>query len=84
MNTRKYFYSPGMATALLVFLPLTVWGFYKVITENVVSGWGWLWAFLYLFIPLIAVQRYIVSRSGMKYSEFVGNALHTLFGKKEK
>ena len=84
MNTRKYFYSPGMATALLVFLPLTVWGFHKVITENVVSGWSWLWAFLYLFIPLIAVQRYIVSRSGMKYSEFVGNALHTLFGKEEK
>ena len=82
MNTRKYFYSPGMATALLVFLPLTVWGFHKVITENVVSGWGWLWAFLYLAIPLVALQRYIVGRSGMKYTAFVVNALHTLFGKR--
>ena len=82
MNSRKVFYSPGMITSLCIMLPLTVWGFYMAISRHLVVGLGWLWAFLYLFIPLIVTQRFIVMKSGMSYKEFVGNALRTLFGKK--
>ena len=63
-------------------LPLTVWGFYVAISRHLVIGFGWLWAFLYLFIPLIITQRFVVKLSGMSYRQFVGNALRTLFSKK--
>ena len=82
MNERRVFYSPGMVTALVIMLPLTVWGFHTVISQHLLSGLDWLWAFLYLFIPLIITQRFVVKMSGMPYREFVGNAVKTLFGKK--
>ena len=82
MNSRKVFYSPGMITSLCIMLPLTAWGFYVAISRHLVVGFGWLWAFLYLFIPLIITQRFVVKLSGMSYRQFVGNALRTLFSKK--
>lgn len=33
-------------------------------------------------LVFIVTQRFIVMKSGMSYKEFVGNALRTLFGKK--
>ncbi len=84
MNPTGKFYSPGLVSALVIMLPMTVYGFYVIISNNIVTGWNWLWSFLYLVIPLFTVQQCIVKRSGMKYSEFVGNALSVLFGKKEK
>ena len=83
MNESHKFYSPGMITSLLIMLPMTAYGFYTVISQHLVTGWNWLWAFLCLVIPLFGLQRYIIRSIGMDYRVFIGNALHALFGKKE-
>lgn len=83
MNESHKFYSPGMVTSLLIMLPMTAYGFYTVISQHLVTGWNWLWAFLYLVIPLFGLQRYIIHSIGMDYRVFIGNALHALFGKGE-
>lgn len=83
MNESHKFYSPGMVTSLLIMLPMTAYGFYTVISQHLVTGWNWLWAFLYLVIPLFSLQRYIIHSIGMDYRVFIGNALHALFGKGE-
>ena len=81
MNENHKFYSPGMITSLVIMLPMTVYGFYTVISEHLVTGWNWLWAFLYLVVPLFGLQRYIIHSIGMDYRIFIGNALRRLSGK---
>jgi hypothetical protein len=46
-----------MITSLVIMLPMTVYGFYTVISEHLVTGWNWLWAFLYLVVPLLALHH---------------------------
>ena len=70
-----------MITSLVIMLPMTVYGFYTVISEHLVTGWNWLWAFLYLVVPLFGLQRYIIHSIGMDYRIFIGNALRRLSGK---
>ena len=84
LNKNSKFYSPGMYSALVLMLPITTYGYYYYISNDILSSLEWLYAFLYLFIPLIMIQRFIVTKSGMKYSDFVKNATTVLFGKKKK
>lgn len=82
MNKKKKFYSPGMITALVIMLPVTAYGFYFLISNNLMSPLYWMYAFLYLIVPLVIIQRFIVHMSGMKYTDFIKNAAGSLFGKK--
>jgi hypothetical protein len=81
MNQEKKFYSPGMITSLVIMLPVTVYGFYFLVNNNLMSLQYWLFAFLYLVVPLVAIQRFVVRMSGMKYIDFLKNARSALFGK---
>jgi Protein of unknown function with HXXEE motif len=66
-------YSPGMATALLVMLPISITGVVLGVQEDLIAPLDWLWAFLYMLLSLAIAQFTVVRTSGMKYSEFLGN-----------
>ncbi len=78
------FYSPGMLTALAVQFPVAVYGFYYLITERLVRGSYWLWAVLFLLVPLFGLQALIVRSNGQKWTEFMKNAAMAMASGKEK
>lgn len=70
----KKFYSPGMLTAIVVQFPVAVYGFYYLFSNQMVRGIYWLYAFVFLLIPLFGLQAIIVKSNGQKYGEFINNA----------
>lgn len=70
----KKFYSPGMLTAIIVQFPVAVYGFYYLFSNQMVEGIYWLYAFIFLLIPLFGLQAIIVKANGQKYGEFINNA----------
>ncbi|GHV96882.1 hypothetical protein lacNasYZ03_09780 [Lactobacillus nasalidis] len=42
----KTWYNPGMATSLLLFLPISLAYFIYVSQTGLLAGWGWLWSVL--------------------------------------
>ena len=70
----KKFYSPGMLTAVIVQFPVAVYGFYYLFSNQMVKGIYWLYAFIFLLIPLFGLQAIIVKSKGQKYGEFINNA----------
>ncbi len=78
---KKHFYSPGMITAVFVQFPVAVYGFYYLISNGWVRGIYWLYAALFLLVPLFGLQAMIVKSNGQKYSEFMNNARKAMFTK---
>lgn len=78
------FYSPGMFTALLVQLPVAVYGYYYLFSNGLVRGIYWLWAAIFLLVPLFGLQAIIVKSNGQKWSEFAANAAKAMFSRKGK
>lgn len=70
----KKFYSPGMLTAIIVQFPVAMYGFYYLFSNQIVKGIYWLYAFIFLLIPLFGLQAIIVKSNGQKYGEFINNA----------
>ncbi len=79
---KERFYSPGMITALVLQLPVSVFGTWYLFSNHLVRGIYWLWAILYLFVPLLVGQAVIVKSNGMKYRDFIGSAGKNLLHKK--
>ncbi len=79
---KKHFYSPGMITALLVQLPVAIYGFYYLISNGWVKGIFWLYAAIFLLVPLFGLQAAIVKSNGQKYGEFMNNARKAMFSKR--
>jgi hypothetical protein len=75
----KRFYSPGLITALLVQFPVAVYGFYYLISNDLIRGIYWIWALVFLLIPLFGLQAIIVKSSGESYGVFVNNARKAMF-----
>ena len=73
VNPRK-FYSPGMLTAIVVQFPVAVYGFYYLFSNQMVKGIYWLYAFIFLLVPLFGLQAIIVKFNGEQYGEFINNA----------
>ena len=78
MNPSGRFYSPGMVTALVCMLPVSIYGIYFIVSNGLMQPIEWLYSLLYLFVPLIVAQATIVRSTGMKYSEFLKNARNAL------
>ncbi|WP_445217041.1 HXXEE domain-containing protein [Bradyrhizobium sp. Pa8] len=78
----EHFYSPGLATALVILLPISLYTFAYVIHYNLAQPISWLLAFLYMLFGLAIAQQTVVRTSGMKYSEFLRN-VRTAFFKRE-
>lgn len=68
-------YSPGMVTALVLMISISIVGVGVVVGagEGIIGGLDWLWAALYLIGSLAIAQMLVVRTSGMPYSEFLGN-----------
>lgn len=74
-------YSPGMVSALVVLLPITIAGDTYAVRHDLMSPLSWLFAFLYMFAALMVAQQIVVRASGMKYSEFLRNVREAFFSK---
>lgn len=79
---QKHFYSPGLITAAFLQFPISCYGLYYMISNALLIPIHWLWAILFLLVPLFAAQALIVKTSGMKYADFIKNARHSFFGSK--
>lgn len=77
----KKFYSPGMFSAIIVQFPVSIYGFYYMISNHMIRGIYWLYAALFLFIVLFGLQALIVKSNGQSYFEFMNNARKSMFTK---
>lgn len=77
VNPRR-FYSPGMVTALGVQFPVAAYGYWYLFSNGLVRGIYWLWAGLFLLVPLFGLQALIVRSNGRKWSEFAGKAARAM------
>lgn len=80
VNPNK-FYSPGMFSAIIVQFPVSVYGFYYMIYNDMIRGIYWLYAALFIFVALFGLQAIIVKSNGQKYFEFINNARKAMFTK---
>ncbi|MCD7949223.1 MAG: HXXEE domain-containing protein [Erysipelotrichaceae bacterium] len=77
INTDK-FYSPGMISAIFVQFPVAVFGYYYLLMNHMIQPIYFLYAFIFLLVPLFCLQAMIVKSNGQKYGEFINNARKSL------
>lgn len=82
LSGSKRFYSPGLVTAALVLIPISVYSIAYAVQNNLMSPISWLYSFLYMFFGLMMAQQIVVRTSGMRYSDFLKNVRTALFAKK--
>jgi len=75
------FYSPGLATAVFVMLPISIYTIIYVAQNNLMQPVFWLFSVLYMVAGLLTAQRIVVRASGMKYSDFLKNVRAAIFAK---
>lgn len=83
MFDMKRFYSPGLLTAVVVLLPISIYTIVYATHNNLMRTVDWLYSFLYMLVGLLLAQQLVVRMSGMKYSDFLRNVKGTLFSKKK-
>jgi hypothetical protein len=76
----KHFYSPGLATAFVVLLPISLYTFAYVIQHHLVQPYAWALAFGYMLLGLVLAQQIVIRTSGMSYAAFLGNVRAALTG----
>jgi hypothetical protein len=83
MNARQRFYSPGLVTAVLVMLPISVFGTWHLASHGLAQPLDWLCAAAFLFAIVLCGQASIVKASGMRYADFVRAARRNLLGRRQ-
>jgi hypothetical protein len=78
----KHFYSPGLATAFVLLLPISLYTFAYVIQHHLMQPVSWLFAFLYLLFGLVVAQQIVIRASGMQYTDFLRNVRAAIAGRK--
>ena len=73
-------YTPGMASALAVLLPISIYTTWYLVTNDLMRPASWACAIVYLLACVAVAQQVVVRTSGMKYSEFLGNVRKALRG----
>jgi hypothetical protein len=76
-------YSPGLATAVVVLLPISLFTFAHVIRNDLVPPIYWLFAILYMLALLSIAQQIVIRASGMRYSDFLRNVRAALRGRQD-
>jgi hypothetical protein len=77
-----YFYSPGLATAVLLLLPISIYTFTYAIRNDLMQPLSWLLAFLYMLLGLVVAQQMVIGMRGMKYTDFLKSVQAALKGRK--
>ena len=73
-------YTPGMASALVVLLPISIYTSWYLVTNDLMRPASWACAIVYLLACVAVAQQVVVRTSGMKDSEFLGNVHKALRG----
>ncbi|GAA4173118.1 HXXEE domain-containing protein [Gryllotalpicola koreensis] len=71
-------YTPGMATAVFVMLPISITGIVLGYQHNLIAGLDWLWAVLFMFGSVIICQFTVVRVSGVRYRDFLKGVVGNL------
>jgi len=79
---KSKFYSPGLMTALIVLLPISLYSIKYVSENSLMRPIDWLYSILYMLGSLMLAQQIVVRTSGMKYSDFLKNVKTAFFSKK--
>jgi len=79
----KPFYSPGLVTALVVLLPISIYSIAYAIRQNVMPSWSYPLALLYMLFCFVVAQQIVVRGSGVKYTDFLSTVRAALSSKKE-
>ena len=77
----KHYYSPGLVTAVTMFLPISIVGITYAVRHDLMQPWQWLYSVLYLLSGFALTQGTIVRMSGLTYSEFLKRGRTELFTK---
>jgi Protein of unknown function with HXXEE motif len=72
-------YSPGLATAIVLLLPISLFGITYVVRNDLMQPWEWAYSLLYMIVGLAIAQGTVVRMSGLKYGEFLKRVRSTLF-----
>jgi len=81
MNDKSRFYSPGLVTAVVLLLPVSLYGIIYAVQHDLMQPLSWLFCFIYMLAALMIAQQIVVRASGMKYSEFLRKARGALLRK---
>lgn len=76
----KRLYSPGLATAVLLMLPISLYTIHYTFQQRLMRPVYWLLSFAYLVVGLMVAQRIVVRGSGMSYINFLKNVKAAMFG----
>ncbi|MGN1400469.1 MAG: HXXEE domain-containing protein [Bacillus sp. (in: firmicutes)] len=52
-RSMKTWYNPGLASVIFLFIPISIYYMYFIVTNNLVTGWDWLWGAITFIIILI-------------------------------
>lgn len=75
------FYSPGLVTAVVVMLPISIYTIVYAVRNNLMPPGAWLFSLLYMVIGLLIAQQIVVRMNGMKYSDFLRNVRASILAK---
>jgi len=78
---KKKPYTPGMVSALIVLLPISIYTTIYLVRHSLMAPWAWLCSVAYLVVCIVIAQQIVVRSSGMKYSEFIGNIRKAVLNK---
>lgn len=83
MYDKSKYYSPGLMTAFVVLLPISIYAILFVSDNALMRPIDWIYSILYMFGSLMLAQQLVVRISGMKYSDFLKNVKGALFATKK-
>ena len=81
MFNLQRFYSPGLVTAVVVMLPISIYTIVYVVQNDLMQPVFWLFSLIYMVIGVLIAQQIVVRMNGMKYSEFLKKVRATIFVK---
>ncbi|HBX69707.1 MAG TPA: hypothetical protein DEH25_10115 [Chloroflexi bacterium] len=81
---RERFYTPGMATAFFLMLPISVYSLVYVVQNNLMQPIQWLFSFLFMAIVFVAGQATVITLNGMNYFNFIKTARTAILAKHAK
>lgn len=81
LNESRKFYSPGFIAALLLILPLSIYGIIFILINNFIQPIEFAYSLIYFILPLIIAQLLIILSNGIKYKELLKQIQVALFHK---
>ena len=75
------FYSPGLVSAVVVMLPISIYTIVHVAQNNLMQPVYWLFSLIYMVVGVMIAQQIVVRMNGMKYTDFLKKVRATIFAK---